>query len=104
MKIAIVIKRLTWFLVPKQKRLALREGYSVLVDLGWPASIITAKMCDKAEAGVMQRYVGIQSWTAYKEDWEYQPRADGKTLYDKTTEGEPAEVAELSVADLRQLS
>jgi hypothetical protein len=40
MKIAIVIKRLTLRLVPKQKRLALRKGYSVLVNLGWPTSII----------------------------------------------------------------
>ena len=84
MKIATVIKRLTLLLVPRQKRLSLREGYSVLVDLGWPTRIITCGMCDKAEAGVMRRYVGIQSWIAYKQEWEWAESptvGSGKTLY-----------------------
>jgi len=71
MTIAPVIKRLTLMLAPKGKRLTLREGYSTLVSLGWPTRIITYAMCDKAEAGVMRRYVGIQSWIAYKEEWEW---------------------------------
>lgn len=71
MKIAIVIRRLILMLVPRKKRLPLSEGYSVLVNLGWPTRIITGKMCDKAEAGVMRRYVGVQSWIAYKEEWEW---------------------------------
>ena len=71
MRVAVAIKRLTLLLVPRQKRLPLREGYSTLVNLGWPARIITSKMCDKAEAGVMRRYVGVQSWIAYKEEWEW---------------------------------
>jgi hypothetical protein len=75
MKIAFVIKRLTLLMVPKQKRLRSREGYSVLVNLGWPPGIITSNMCEKAESGVMGRYVGVQSWIAYKEKWEWSERA-----------------------------
>jgi hypothetical protein len=87
MKIATVIKRLTLLLVPRQKRLPLREGYSTLVNLGWPTRIITCNMCDKAEAGVMRRYVGIQSWIAYKQEWEWAEstnRDSGQTLYSKS--------------------
>ncbi len=87
MKIATAIKRLTLLLVPNQKRLPLREGYSVLVNLGWPTRIITCSMCDKAEAGVMQRYVGIQSWIAYKQEWEWAEsthRGRGEALYSES--------------------
>jgi hypothetical protein len=84
MKIAPVIKRLTLLLVPREKRFPLSEGYSTLVSLGWPIQIITCKMCDKADAGVMRRYVGVQSWIAYKQEWEWAESptvGSGKTLY-----------------------
>ncbi len=74
-------------LVPREKRLRLREGYSTLVGLGWPTSIITCNMCDKAEAGVMRRYVGIQSWIAYKQEWEWEEstnRGSETALYSKS--------------------
>jgi hypothetical protein len=58
-------------LVSREKRLTLRDGYYTLVSLGWPSEIITNKMCDKAMAGVMRRYMGVQSWIAYKQEWEW---------------------------------
>ena len=106
MKIAIVIKRLRLLFVPKRERLVFREGYSVLIDLGWPTSILTDKMCDKAEAGAMRRYVGIQSWIAYKEEWEWaESSLEGRKIpYNKSTELERADVVELSAADDRLTS
>jgi hypothetical protein len=89
MKIAPVIKRLTLMLVWREKRLTRRKGYSTLVSLGWPIQIITHKMCDKAEAGVMRRYVGIQSWIAYKQEWEWAESAVAGSetpLYSKSTD------------------
>ena len=71
-------------LVPREKRLTLREGYSTLVSLGWPTQIIPFKMCDQAEAGVMRRYMRVQSWIAYKEEWEWAESTavgSGQTLY-----------------------
>jgi hypothetical protein len=87
MKIAAAINRLTLMLVPKDKRITLRDGYYTLVSLGWPTEIITNKMCDKAVAGVMRRYMGVQSWIAYKQEWEWAESTSfgsEKTQYSKS--------------------
>jgi hypothetical protein len=74
MRLATLKRKLALVFVPKRKRLPLDEGYSALVQLGWPPEIITYKMCDKAKQGVMKPYAGIQSWINYKSEWEW---ADG---------------------------
>jgi hypothetical protein len=92
MKMPIVFKKLTLMLVSKQNRLTLRDGYSELVDLGWPTRIITLRMCDRAEEGVMMRYEGIQSWIAYKEEWEWSASAyaDSGDAPQQSTEFKPS--------------
>src|SRR5271156_3037955 len=62
MRIATLKKKIALVFVPKQDRLSRDEGFSALVQLGWPPEIITLKMCDKAKEGVMKPYAGIQSW------------------------------------------
>ncbi len=74
MTIATLKKKFALMFVPKRNRLPLEEGYSALVQLGWPPEIITHRMCDKAKEGVMKPYAGIQSWISYKSEWEW---ADG---------------------------
>jgi hypothetical protein len=74
MRIATLIPQFAMVFVPKRDRLRLSDGYSKLVQLGWPPEIITQKMCAKAKEGVMKPYSGIQSWINYKSEWEW---ADG---------------------------
>ena len=84
MNIAPVIKKTDLDVSSEGKRLTLREGYSTLVSLGWPTQIIPFKMCDQAEADVMRRYMRVQSWIAYKEEWEWAESTavgSGQTLY-----------------------
>jgi hypothetical protein len=71
MRIATLKKKLALMFVPKRNRLTLDDGYSKLVQLGWPPEIITHKMCCKAREGLMKPYTGIQSWVNYKSDWEW---------------------------------
>jgi len=102
MKFVLVIKQLALLLARRKRRLASNEGYSMLIKLGWPTSIINDKMCNRAEAGLMRRYVGVQSWIAYKEEWEWVASAnlgEAKILNKKSEELEASKVVELSVAD-----
>ena len=71
MRIATVKNKIALVFVPKRDRLARDEGYSSLVQLGWPPEIITLNMCVKAKQGVMKPYTGIQSWVNYKTEWEW---------------------------------
>jgi hypothetical protein len=71
MRIATLKKKIALMFIPKRDRLSHDEGYSALLQLGWPPEIITLKMCDKAKQGVMKPYAGIQSWINYKSEWEW---------------------------------
>jgi hypothetical protein len=53
----------------KQERSVLREGYTTLLQLGWPTSYIDWKMCERACEGQVPRYQGIGSWAEYKKRW-----------------------------------
>jgi hypothetical protein len=55
--------------VHTEERPLLRDGYTTLLKLGWPTTYINPKMCERAFAGLVPRYEGMQSWTAYKRDW-----------------------------------
>jgi hypothetical protein len=57
--------------IEQKDRSALRDGYAILLRLGWPTHYINWKMCERACADLVPRYRGIASWIAYKEAWAY---------------------------------
>jgi predicted N-acyltransferase len=75
MSIADFEQLLTLTLVPIEERQILRDGYTTLLRLGWPPNFINCRMCERAYAGLVPRYVDISSWDAYKREWAW---ADNK--------------------------
>jgi len=58
--------------IEKDQLCTLREGYATLLALGWPTSHIDWKMCERACANLVPRYVGNESWKAYKDQWAFE--------------------------------
>ena len=71
MSIADFERLLTLTPVPAEERPLLRDGYSTLLRLGWPTTFINTRMCERAFAGLVPQYTGIQSWMAYKREWAW---------------------------------
>jgi hypothetical protein len=60
---------LTLAVVLTEERPLPRDGYTALLRLGWPTNLIDRHMCERAFAGLVPRYAGKESWTAYKREW-----------------------------------
>ncbi len=57
--------------IHRDERTVLREGYVTLVRLGWPTCYINWRMCERAQAGLIQPYQGVQSWLSYRREWAW---------------------------------
>jgi hypothetical protein len=83
MSIADFEQILTLMPIPSSERSVLREGYSILLGMGWPPCYINWKMCVRGFAGMVPPYEGAESWTAYKREWAW---ADNRRLLPATND------------------
>jgi hypothetical protein len=62
-------KTLDVAMVRGTEREELLRGFSALLDLGWPSNYIDAKMCSRANEGLVPPYVGHFTLLDYQKRW-----------------------------------